>query len=69
MTQSNFGNALRALGERESGTERLEQAVAAFSEALTVFTREASSHYFDMAQLNLSRALALLEEWRKSGDG
>jgi hypothetical protein len=34
-----------------------------------VFTREASSHYFDMAQLNLSRALALLEEWRKSGDG
>jgi hypothetical protein len=28
-TQMNLGNALQALGEREAGTERLEEAVAA----------------------------------------
>ena len=39
-TQSNLGVALETLGERESGTERLEQAVAAFNEALKERTRE-----------------------------
>jgi hypothetical protein len=38
MTQANLGNALGALGERESGTARLEEAVAAFREALQEFT-------------------------------
>ena len=28
-TQNNLGNALRALGERENGTARLEEAVGA----------------------------------------
>lgn len=39
MIQNNFGTALRTLGERESGTARLEQAVAAFC-ALQEWTRE-----------------------------
>ena len=34
MTQNNLGNALAILGERESGTERLEQAVTAYRAAL-----------------------------------
>ena len=34
MTQNNLGDALRALGERESGTARLEEAVAAYRPAL-----------------------------------
>ena len=34
MTQNNLGNALAVLGEREGGTERLEQAMVAFTEAL-----------------------------------
>ena len=34
MTQNNLGTALRTLGERESGTARLEQAVNAFRDAL-----------------------------------
>ena len=33
MTQNNLGNALWRLGERESGTARLEEAVAAYREA------------------------------------
>ena len=33
-TQNNLGNALATLGERESGTARLEEAVAAYREAL-----------------------------------
>ena len=36
MTQNNLGNALWTLGERESGTARLEEAVAAFEAYLTV---------------------------------
>jgi hypothetical protein len=35
-TQMNLGNALARLGERESGTARLEEAVAAFNACLTV---------------------------------
>ena len=34
MTQTNLGNALRTLGERENGPARLEQAVAAYRAAL-----------------------------------
>ena len=34
MTQYNLGNALRTLGERESGTVRLEEAVTAYRAAL-----------------------------------
>ena len=36
MTQNNLGNALPTLGEREAGTARLEEAVAAFDACLTV---------------------------------
>ena len=39
MTQQNLGNALRTLGERESGTARLEEAVAAYRAALEERTR------------------------------
>jgi hypothetical protein len=39
-TQTNLGNALRMLGERESGTARLEEAVATFREAFQENTRE-----------------------------
>jgi hypothetical protein len=34
MTQTNLGFALFRLGERESGTARLEEAVTAFRDAL-----------------------------------
>ena len=39
-TQNNLGNALSRLGERESGTERLEEAVEAYRAALQERTRE-----------------------------
>jgi hypothetical protein len=40
MTQNNLGAALATLGGRESGTARLEEAVAAFRSALEESTRE-----------------------------
>ena len=40
MTQNNLGNALWGLGERDSGTARLEEAVTAFRDALMEYTRE-----------------------------
>ncbi len=39
-TQNNLGSALASLGERESGTAKLEEAVAAYREALKERTRE-----------------------------
>ena len=38
--RAGLGEALEAVGERESGTARLEEAVAAFRAALEEFTRE-----------------------------
>jgi hypothetical protein len=39
VTQNNLGNALQILGERESGTARLEEAVVAYRDALKERTR------------------------------
>jgi hypothetical protein len=63
-TQNNVGNALRVLGERESRTESLQQAVAAYREALKVFTKEATPCWYNIAQQNLDRANALLVQRR-----
>jgi hypothetical protein len=41
-TQNNLGNALRIIGERESGTAGLNEAVSAFSEALKELTPKRS---------------------------
>jgi len=66
VTQNNLGNALRALGERESGTVRLEEAVIAFRLAQEAYSRAHSSQGFAEAQGNLGTALARLGE-RDSG--
>ena len=66
MTQNNLGNALRALGERESGTARLEEAVAAYRAALEERTRERVPLDWAMTQNNLGTALSTLGE-RESG--
>ena len=39
MTQVDLGFSLVRLGERESGTQKLEEAVAAFRSALEEYTR------------------------------
>ena len=57
---------LRALGERESGTARLEEAVAAYREALKERTRERVPLDWATTQNNLGNALAELGE-RESG--
>jgi tetratricopeptide (TPR) repeat protein len=62
MTQSNLGNALFAVGEREVGTARLEQAVAAHLAALQEMTRDCVPDYWAMAQNNLGNALSVLGE-------
>src|SRR5207253_3144543 len=60
MTQNNLGNAPETLGERESGTARLEQAVAAYNGALAEWTRERVPLQWAMTQTNLGNALATL---------
>jgi len=56
----NLGNALTRLGERETGTARLEEAVAAFREALKERTRARAPLEWAMVQNNLGSALQFL---------
>jgi tetratricopeptide (TPR) repeat protein len=62
--QTNLGTALRMLGERESGTARLEEAVSAFRTALEETTRV--SRQWAVTQVALGSTLARLSE-RESG--
>ena len=66
MTQNNLGNALWALGQRESGTARLAEAVAAYRAALEEWTRERVPLDWAMTQNNLGNALWTLGQ-RESG--
>ena len=61
-----FGIALQALGARESGTTRLEEAVSAYRAALEERTRERVPLDWAMIQNNLGNALTALGE-RESG--
>ena len=63
--QNNLGTALERLGERESGTARLEQAVAAFRAALQERTRARVPLDWAQTQMN-SRPCAL--EARGAGE-
>src|SRR4051794_4404262 len=67
-TQMNLGNALWALGERESGTGRVEEAVGAFRAALQEWTRERVPLQWAGTQMNLGNALSTLGE-REPGTG
>jgi len=61
-TQNNLGNALARLGERESGTARLEEAVTAYRAALEERTRERVPLDWAMSTGNQGVALMLLAE-------
>ncbi len=61
-----YGDALAALGERESGRKRLEQAVDAYTQALEVFTRDGAPLAWAGTQNNLGNVLRTLGE-RESG--
>ena len=64
--RNNLGIALWTLGERESGTARLEEAVAAYRAALEERTRERVPLDWATTQNNLGNALDRLGE-RESG--
>ena len=67
-TQMNLGNALWTLGSRESGTGRLEEAVAAYRAALEERRRDRVPLDWAMTQMNLGTALWTLGS-RESGTG
>ncbi|MFG5381760.1 tetratricopeptide repeat protein [Yoonia sp. R2-816] len=66
MALNDLGNALCLLGERQTGTERLEQAVAAYTSALNKRDRSQSPTDWAMTQNNLGNAQAILGA-RESG--
>ncbi|MCA8880206.1 MAG: tetratricopeptide repeat protein, partial [Rhodobacteraceae bacterium] len=66
MTQNNLGNALRTLGQRETGTARLEEAVDAYRAALQERTRDRVP--FLWAQTRENMALAHRAIFERTGD-
>jgi tetratricopeptide (TPR) repeat protein len=66
MALIDLGIALMRLGERESGSARLEEAVTAFRDALREWTRDRVPLDWAMTQSNLGLALTRLGE-RESG--
>ena len=64
MTQSSLGLALVRLGEQENGTTKLEEAVAAYREALKEQTRERVPLQWARSFGNEGIALMLLAERR-----
>jgi hypothetical protein len=60
MTQNNLGNALASLGERESETERLKEAITAYRAALEELHQ--APHYRQGVEGNLTRTQALLQQ-------
>ena len=61
-TQNNLGTALRTLGERESGSARLEETLLAHESALDVYESARAAHYIAVCRANLNRTLALLSQ-------
>ena len=59
-TQNNLGNALQELGQRESGTARLEEAVAACRAALEERSRDRVPLQWATTQNNVGNALQAL---------
>jgi len=65
-TQNNLGTVLAALGEREPGTARLEEAVAVYRAALEERTREKAPLEWAVTMENLAAAE---EAWaERTGD-
>ena len=68
MTQHNLGATLKTLGQKESDTARLEQAIIAFCDALEERTRERLPIQWAMTKNNLGNALWRLGQ-TESGTG
>ena len=62
IPKTNLGRALTVLGERESGTARLEEAVSAHRAALVELTRERGPLHWAATQNNLGLVLRMLGE-------
>ena len=60
MAQITLGDALRTLGERESNTARLEEAVGAYDAALTILVPAQADYYVGICRFNRDKALAQL---------
>lgn len=67
LLQNNIGYAFWRLGTRESGPEKLKQAVAAYEAALKIPLRDEEPHFWATLQNNLANALQVLAD-RESGN-
>jgi hypothetical protein len=64
-TQNNLGYTLQILGERETGTARLEEAVAAYLALLEEYTRERHWLEWERTQEKIKNTLQVLSERRE----
>jgi tetratricopeptide (TPR) repeat protein len=62
LTQRRLGDTLKMLDERENGTARLEEAVAAYRSALSVLTRDRWPLLWTPVRNNIGYTLLILGE-------
>jgi hypothetical protein len=65
MAQMGLASALSEFGEREGGTARLEEALAAFDAALELLVAEGNDNYVSACRDNCRQLKILLDERRK----
>jgi hypothetical protein len=63
MTQNNLGLALSTLGDRESGTARLEEAGAAWDACLTVIISVWPSEWVQDVRARRDEAQSEIKRW------
>ncbi len=71
MTQNNLGNVLSDLGERsaaEESTKYLQDAVAAYENALTIFTPSTNPSMSESGRDKLARVKKLLKNLQGRSD-
>jgi tetratricopeptide (TPR) repeat protein len=72
MTKHNVGSALQEQGTRAEGAQEAQrmfgEAVAAYREALGVWTRQQLPQQWAMAQNNLARAYFNLKDWNNAAE-
>jgi hypothetical protein len=62
--QNNLGEVLLIIGQRGTGTRHLEEAIAAFGEALKVWTKEVAPYQNSVVKEHCFRATAFLAQRR-----
>ena len=62
VVQFNLGYTLELLGNSERNVTRVNEAIMAYDNAISIFEKDGAGFYIEVTQINRNRAVALLEK-------